>query len=411
MPKLRVGRSVWLDRSSTIRRTRYPTLRGELSVDVAIVGGGITAAVAAYFFSEAGIRVAVLEADRVASGSTAASTALLMQEPDKDLCELGRRYGRKRARATWRALYEATGDCLATIRQLKIDCDLHERQSVYYTLDTEKVQMLRQEYRERRRARLPARWLSARRLYRLTGIHGAAGIATPCNGQVDPIKACRGFLHAAVARGAKVFEHSKVGHIRQLKAGLEIRAGRARVHANCVLIATGYATPQFRPLTGRFRMRETFVIATRRLDRATRRGLNSSGVMAWDTDKPYHYLRWTDDGRLLIGGQDVDYRSKRGARTRLRAGCERLTTYLARMYPTLAPERIEYCWGGLFAETPDGLPYIGVHRRYPRHLFALGYGGNGMSASFLGARLLLQRYRRLPVPEEKLFSFSRMNSR
>src|ERR1044071_6650594 len=123
MPKLRVRRSVWLDRSSTIRRTRYPTLRGELSVDVAIVGGGITAAVAAYFFSEAGIRVAVLEADRVASGSTAASTALLMQEPDKDLCELGRRYGRKRARATWRALYEATGDCLATIRQLKIDCD------------------------------------------------------------------------------------------------------------------------------------------------------------------------------------------------------------------------------------------------------------------------------------------------
>ena len=46
-------------------------------------------------------------------------------------------------------------------------------------------------------------------------------------------------------------------------------------------------------------------------------------------------------------------------------------------------------WEGLFATTPDGLPYIGPHRRYPRHLFALGYGGNGMTFGFLAARLLL----------------------
>ena len=62
-------------------------------------------------------------------------------------------------------------------------------------------------------------------------------------------------------------------------------------------------------------------------------------------------------------------------------------TYLAQIYPELADEKPDYAWEGLFAETPDGLPYVGEHSRYPRHLFALGYGGNGMTASFLAAQI------------------------
>ena len=58
---------------------------------------------------------------------------------------------------------------------------------------------------------------------------------------------------------------------------------------------------------------------------------------------------------------------------------------MRRIYPELAGEKPDYAWEGLFAETPDGLPYVGEHSRYPRHLFALGYGGNGMTASFLAA--------------------------
>ena len=107
--------------------------------------------------------------------------------------------------------------------------------------------------------------------------------------------------------------------------------------------------------------------------------------MAWDTDRPYHYLRWTDDGRLLFGGEDTRHRSSKGSRRRIARARERLTAYLARIYPELADESPEYAWEGLFAETPDGLPYIGEHSRYPGHLFALGYGGNGMTASFLAA--------------------------
>jgi glycine/D-amino acid oxidase-like deaminating enzyme len=37
------------------------------------------------------------------------------------------------------------------------------------------------------------------------------------------------------------------------------------------------------------------------------------------------------------------------------------------------------------------LPYIGTHGRYPGHLFALGYGGNGMTLGFFAAEALVRK--------------------
>jgi glycine/D-amino acid oxidase-like deaminating enzyme len=172
-------------------------------------------------------------------------------------------------------------------------------------------------------------------------------------------------------------------------------------------VATGYATPEFRGLVGHFRMKDTYVVATRRLRVRARQC-----VMAWDSDRPYHYLRWTDDGRLLVGGEDTNHRTSKGSRRRIAKAQERLLVYLARIYPELAGETPDYAWEGLFAETPDGLPYIGEHSRYPKHLFALGYGGNGMTASYLAAKTLLDLYQRRDKGRKSrrtgnLFAFAR----
>src|SRR5712671_3997063 len=116
MPRLRVNTPLWLGRDSVAHRIRFPALTRE--VDVAIVGGGITGAALAWRFADAGIRVALVEAARVGRGSTAASTALLMQEPDADLAELTRRYGRARAERIWRLSLRATRDFVATLTRL-----------------------------------------------------------------------------------------------------------------------------------------------------------------------------------------------------------------------------------------------------------------------------------------------------
>ncbi len=405
MSRLRYGKPLWLGRRRA-RRPAYPSQRGRLQVEVAIVGGGMTGALAAYLFSRAGVRVAVLEAARVARGSTAASSALLMQEPDRDFLDLAERYGRAAARDIWRALASATRGLADAIHAEHIDCDFHVQPSVYFTRDAVQAARLERELRARHLAGLPGRWLPAVALLREAGIAGAGAIETRGNAQMNPVKACRGFLSAAAANGAQVFERSPVLGTTAGVSHVTMRTPAGRVRADKVIVATGYLTPQFKPLAGRFRMKDTFVLATRRLPRRARTALVKTPLMLWDTNRPYYYMRWSDDGRLLVGGADVDHEG--GARPgRLARGRRELLEYLGRVYPALAGERAAFAWEGLFAETADGLPYVGEHRRYPRHYFALGYGGNGMAASFLAAQLLLRRYRNHPDPRERLFAFSR----
>ncbi len=387
MPRLRRGHPLWLDQRPPKRK--YPAHRGTLDVDVVIIGGGITGAICAYLFADAGVRVALVESQLVARGSTAASTALLMQEPDRDFGTLAKRFGRATARDVWRSLARATRDLTNTIRVLKLTAGLRGCDSVYFTRDPRKLKALRKEFDARKAAGLPGRWLSAASLLRMTGIRAQAAIVTSGNAQVDPVRACHGFLAAAARRGARIFERSRARRVNTTKAGVEVRTSGGTIAAARIVVATGYATPEFRGLVGRFRMKDTYVVATRRLRTARQRR-----VMAWDTDRPYHYVRWTDDGRLLVGGEDATHRTSKGSRRRIAKARTGLMEYLGQIYQEWADEKVDYAWEGLFAETPDGLPYIGEHSRYPKHLFALGYGGNGMTASFLAAQTLVDLYQK-----------------
>ena len=120
--------------------------------------------------------------------------------------------------------------------------------------------------------------------------------------------------------------------------------------------------------------------------------------------RPYHYARWTSEGRLLLGGGDRPPSSGQRRVAAFRAGVASVRGYFEQLYPALEHVRTD-AWEGLFATTPDGLPYIGPHRRYPRHLFALGYGGNGMTFGFLASRLLIEQLSGSPSEDHELFAF------
>ena len=402
-PALRQGPTVWLKRGTPA--ARYPILRGHQQTEVAIVGGGLTGAMIAQAFAEHGTSVIVVEAARVGQGSTAASTALLLQEPDYDLEALSRRYGPRTARRIWRLSHDAARDFVHAIRRLKIECDLREVPSLYYTLSDERARVLQRELKKRRAARLGGEWMDEDALLRASGIHGAGAIKTAGNAQLDPLRACIGLLAAAMKDGASVYERTTINRIRTSADGVRLYSAHGTIDAKQVVIATGYATKYFRPLAGRFKMRHTYVMATNPMSRAQRRRLGLGEVMLWDTERPYHYVRWTSDHRLLLGGADRPV--KPGARRSLQfaAAMRDLHEYFTALYPTLNDIGIDRAWEGLFAMTPDGLPYLGPHRRYPRHAFALGYGGNGMTFAALAARVLLEQWRGMTSADHELFAF------
>jgi glycine/D-amino acid oxidase-like deaminating enzyme len=407
MAKLRIGRSYWLDHYPG-QPPRFPPIRGARVADVAIVGGGITGCLAAISFAEAGFSVVLLEANRIGRGSTAASTALLMQEPDVDFRDLVARYGRARTRRIWRSSSQSVRGLTRLLRRLRIDASVRSVPSIYWTGEASASTDLRRELEERHAAGLGGRWLSPAALKREAGIDGAGGILTLGNAQVDPYRACLGLAERAGAAGVRVCERSPARGVTGSRNGVRIALDRGEVRAKWAVIATGYATAEFKPLAGRFRMTNTYVIATPRIGATTRRAMGLGDVMFWDAETPYHYARWTPDWRLLFGGRDEPRVPRRARRPVLARQAGRLIQDLIGLYPELDGIAADYAWEGLFATTPDGLPYIGTHLRYPRQLFALGYGGNGMTFGYLAAQILVRAAHGAMTDEDRLFGFARM---
>jgi len=401
---------VWLRNAGRPTR-QYPSLSGHHETSVAIVGGGMTGALVAHAFASAGISTVLLEGGLVGRGSTAASSALLLQEPDLELTELARRYGLRKSRRIWQMSRESVHDLVALLTRLRTACDLQVRDAVYYAADTAAAARLRREWAFRTRAGFDAQWLGPEALRRLTGIAGRGAIRTQRNAQFDPYRASLGILRAAAAAGARVFERSRVQRIQVDNGHVRIRTRDGVVTADRVVIATGYATPAFRPLAGRFRMYRTYVLATEPLSSAKRSRLGLSDVLVWDAERPYHYARWTPDHRLLLGGGDRRVRTHQRAASLFSTANRELRAHFETQLPALAGTETALAWEGLFVMTPDSLPYIGPHRRYPRHWFALGYGGNGMTFGFLAARLLLERWQDRVSRDHALFEFGRRRRR
>ena len=371
----------------------------------------MTGALVAHAFASAGISTTVLEAAVVGSGSTAASSALLLKEPDLELTQLTNRYGARASRRIWELSHQSVDQLVALLKRLRIRCDLKTRDAVYYATTAQAAERLRHECELRARSGFDAEWLGPAQLRRLTGIAGHGAILSKGSAQFDPYRACVGIFRTASAAGAHVFERSEVRRIEKAHNGVRIRTRQGTLHADRVVIATGYATPQFRPLAGRFRMYRTYVLATEPIDSVQRDDVGLSDVMVWDTERPYHYARWTPEHRLLLGGEDRLVQPGQRRRQQSKTAARDLRAYFEARLPALATVRTERAWEGLFAMTADSLPYIGPHRRYPRHWFALGYGGNGMTFGFLAARLLLERWQGMKSRDHALFEFARLRNR
>ena len=103
-------------------------------------------------------------------------------------------------------------------------------------------------------------------------------------------------------------------------------------------------------------MSRTYVLATEPMSAEQRRDLGLSDVMVWDTERPYHYVRWTADHRLLLGGGDRPVRPGQRRRQQFEMASRELRAYFEARLPALATIETQSVWEGLFAMTPDSLP-------------------------------------------------------
>ncbi len=97
--RTRYGVPFWLDRYPKARQPSYPRHRGALDVQVAMLGGGLTGCSTAYVFAAAGVRVALVEANRIGQGGSASCPGLLRLEPAVPFDALKTQHGHARGAA------------------------------------------------------------------------------------------------------------------------------------------------------------------------------------------------------------------------------------------------------------------------------------------------------------------------
>ena len=175
-----------------------------------------------------------------------------------------------------------------------------------------------------------------------------------------------------------------------------------RIEARHAVFATGYAA---RPALSRSAadLQTSYVVTSQPLPQVP---CWPDDCLIWETAQPYFYLRRTPDGRAMIVGEDTPF-SKDHQDTHLLIEKAHL---LAARFRTMFPEtdfQPEYVWGGTFAETQDGLPFIGRAIGHQRIYLALGYGGNGITFSMIAARLIQDLILGRPSADADVFRFGR----
>ena len=81
---------------------------------------------------------------------------------------------------------------------------------------------------------------------------------------------------------------------------------------------------------------------------------------------------------------------------------------LSVLYPAISGLQPEWAWSETHYETVDRLPFVGLHRNFPRHLFAMGASRHGVALAWMAARILLRQYQDQALKGDELFGFSRI---
>jgi glycine/D-amino acid oxidase-like deaminating enzyme len=359
-----------------------PPITGELRCDALIVGCGITGSLMAEQLTHQGLDVIIVDRELPGRGSTAASTSMLLWEIDRSLSELTDAYGFERAARAYQASYHAVHGLRSLVRRLKLPCEMRDKDSLYLAAGDTATELM-QEHALRGRAGLPGSFLDHRTLLTEYEIARAGGLLSPGSADADPVQLAGSLLQTAVLRGARLLEAETIAFDpASYSVGVTLKHG-GMIEARHVVLATGYVMPGIVQATIQ-KPSSSWAIATR----PQPQNIWKDAALIWEDSKDYLYARSTAAGRIIIGGEDSRDIIEPDARDALiPEKSRRLAERLVALWPRAEPD-IEFRWSGTFDTTDDGLPLIGPVPGANGVYAAYGYGGNGITFSYMAAQLI-----------------------
>ncbi len=366
-------------------------LQGYITADIAIVGAGFAGLSAALECAKRGMKVVVLEADRICSGASGRNggQAIVSYACGQD--EFESQLGLADAKRAWDMSLEAIRLIDERIAAHQIDCD-RVHGYLYVATSKRKAEKLKAEMTmQHERYGLSSQWAEGAALQsHIRSPRYVASAYEKTSGHLHPLKYGLGLARACEDLGVKIYELSPVTSLLRADNNISkpiIGTVSGGVKADYVLLAGNCTLPEYGPkvapeIAPRIMPVGTYIAGTEVLGEARCRELIASNAAVCDNDFILDYFRCSADHRLLFGGR-VSYSAVTPAN--LAASMQQR---MEAVFPQLKGVKQEYLWGGFVDISMNRAPDFG--RLAPNVFYLQGFSGHGVALTQLAGRLIAE---------------------
>jgi Glycine/D-amino acid oxidases (deaminating) len=385
--------SLWHD---TVHLPSFKALDKDIETETVIVGGGITGITAAYLLASAGMKVVLIEAASLASGTTGYTTAKVTSQHGLIYHELTAHFGAEKAGLYYKANQEALGWIEQTIRKNDVSCGFEKKPAIVYATTDEEAKTVEKEKEAYDRLGIPGELKPDIEL----PLPVVNALSMPDQAQFHPLMYLH-YLIAELARmGVPVYEQTMAVKLEQEEPPVILTKQGFRLHSRNVVICSHFPFYDPRFYFSRMFPERSYLIACE-TDRPVPEGMYLS---AGDPKRSVRNLTLSGKNLVLVGGEN--HKTGRGEATDVHYS--RLSGFADRL---LGENRSIARWSAQDYTTLDKVPYIGKISAGQPHIYvAAGYRKWGMTTGTFAARLLTDQILGHKSPYEALFSPSRFEA-
>lgn len=374
--------------ASVQRPPRQPALKGRLVTDVVVVGAGFAGLNTALELAQRGLRVVVLEADRVCSGASGRNGGQAIVGYASGQGPFEQQLGPADARLAWNMSLEGVRLIDERIAAHGIDCD-RVKGYLYVADSARKAKALLQDMEEQHQryglASQVATGSDVQRLIASPRYHAAA--YETLSGHLHPLKYGLGLARAARGLGVALFEDSPVVSLRQQAPGVSVSTAQGEIEARFAVLAGNCTLPEFGPrvapaIAPRIMPVGTYMIGTVPVGAALCQELIPSGAAVCDNNFVLDYFRFSADHRMLFGGR-VSYTTMTPPNLAVL-----MRDRMVQVFPQMRGVPVEFVWGGFVDISMNRAPDFG--RLAPNVYYLQGFSGHGVALTGLAGRVVAE---------------------
>lgn len=358
------------------------SLKGELTTDICVVGGGYSGLSAAITLAEKGYKVTLLEAKQIGFGASGRNGGQIVNGLNASLESIQTRFGGEKAKFFGTLLQEGNRLIRERVERYGIDCDLKDKNAYVAFTDKHMSELEAKQALWRKHGMDDHELLDKQALSAHVKTDAyVGGMIDHSGGHMHPLNLALGEAAALESIGGVIFENSPVEHIDYTGKKPTVRSSKGAIKSDHVVICgNAYLGKVVPALTPRVLPVSTQVMATKPLGEERARELLPSDICIEDCRYILDYYRLSADKRLLFGGGTV----YGGAD--VSDVIKKLTPNMEKIFPSMKGVKIDYAWNGNFALSFTRVPQMG--QLAPHTWFAHGYSGHGVTGSHLFGKVL-----------------------